>query len=77
MKLLLLLIFLIGCSEPTVAHDWCDVSTKCEYHNKLHEKENSTEPLEVLKLCLDNASKLTSPGYRRCYTLYKQLKGKK
>ena len=69
MKLLLLLLFLIVCSEPTVAHEWCDVSPKCEYHNKLHEDQD----LKVLKMCIESA-KGSRDETSNCFTFYKNLK---
>ena len=68
---ILLLIILIGCLEviacPEIEHT----------HKHSHYETHSNEPLEILKLCLDNASKFTSPGYRKCYVMYEKLKGKK
>ena len=69
---LLLLIILIGCSNPVEVIACPEIE---HTHKHSHYETSLTEPLEVLKLCLGKASG-SSRDARACYILYKQLKGK-
>ena len=73
MKLLLLLLFFVGCSQASECH--VDDVSACETHDPCG-VYRSKEAFKVLNLCINK-----SGGYKHrlqeCYRLYLKLRGKK